>query len=115
MPTQITKTFEISAAHFLPDHPICGKIHGHNYKVELTLEGKVNPKTGMLMDFGDVKDIFKKTIGDKLDHSTLNDFMKIPTAENIAKYVYKALKPHIKQLRQIRIYETETASATYFE
>lgn len=71
-----------SAAHHLEDYDgPCARLHGHTWKAEVWLKGKVNPKTGMLVDFKDVKaelNIF--------DHKCINEVVSYnPTAENIAK------------------------------
>ena len=75
-----TRTF--SAAHFLPNYiGPCSRMHGHTWKVEVWITGAVDPKTGMLVDFKDVKNII-----DVYDHGVINDFLTSPpTAENIVK------------------------------
>jgi len=84
MKLYVKRTF--SAAHFLPDYEgDCKNMHGHEFKVNLKLEGDVNPETGMLADFKQVKNII-----DELDHCCLNDVLPEaylpPTAENLARY-----------------------------
>jgi len=78
---KIYEEFEVSAAHHLPNYDgKCANLHGHNYKVEVWIEGKAG-KNGMLVDFSELKEIVMK-----LDHSNLNNYMDNPTAENMVEY-----------------------------
>jgi len=64
---KLKKVVWISAAHILLDHPKqCSRLHGHNFKIEVIVEGDLNPKTGMLVDFGRIKEIIHE-----LDHKML--------------------------------------------
>ena len=96
----------ISAAHFLPDYPgPCKKIHGHTWEIHVWLEGEVNPRTGMLVDFKVVKDLI-----DTYDHQNLNDIFPDhhpPTAENFALALYGII-PHCVK---VRVWESEDAYA----
>ena len=87
MPTSIRTSTTISAAHFLPgyDGP-CGNPHGHNWKITVTVTGKVHPTTGMVVDFGDLKAAIGLATR-QLDHAELNKYLDNPTAENIAEYI----------------------------
>lgn len=94
--------------------------HGHNYKIILKLKSeKLNKATGMIVNFYDLKEVFNDLIDKKFDHMMLNniDSFKdiIPTAENMCEVFYNILKPHIKELYAIKIYETEGACAEYGE
>ncbi|MHA2253133.1 MAG: 6-pyruvoyl trahydropterin synthase family protein [Candidatus Kariarchaeaceae archaeon] len=108
----IYKVLNLSSAHqlFLPYESKCNRLHGHNFKVEIWITGLVD-EHGMVVDFYLVK---KEVM--KLDHQNLNDFIKIPTAENIAYYLTDkllALGPdRIKQIK-IKVWETDTAYAEY--
>jgi 6-pyruvoyltetrahydropterin/6-carboxytetrahydropterin synthase len=84
---KIGKKFKFDAAHFIPNHPgKCRNLHGHTYQVEVELEGPIDPETGMVVDFGEIKEEVGKLM-DKLDHCCLNDVLHLPTAENIAIYL----------------------------
>ena len=92
--------------------------HGHNYKVILKLEvNDIEKNTGMIMNFYDIKEIFKKYIDDIFDHQHLNNLKHfegiIPSAENMCKVFFDILKPHLKHLSEIKIYEIEGACAGY--
>lgn len=92
---RVTKRFEFEAAHWLPNHPgQCKYLHGHRYELEVTIEGKTSDielDTGMLVDFGYLKKTVKQFIIDRFDHRSLNTVFKIPTAENVANYIFKEL------------------------
>jgi 6-pyruvoyltetrahydropterin/6-carboxytetrahydropterin synthase len=120
--------FEISveqtfaAGHALRDYKgKCENVHGHNYRVRVTIEGEQLDSTGLLVDFVDVKRLMGGAI-EYLDHRFINDldpFDKInPSAENIAKYFYDRLHNGLKneppvRISEIRVWETETSSAVY--
>lgn len=91
MKTELSKTFHIEAAHHLPHVPKghkCGRIHGHSFKITLTLSGKVDEKMGWVVDYGDVKAAFKP-LYEQLDHNYLNEVagLENPTSENLAAWV----------------------------
>lgn len=58
------------AAHVIPHHPKCGRLHGHTYALHAEVHGDLDPRTGFVMDFGEVKDILRQ-IADRLDHHVL--------------------------------------------
>lgn len=85
---KITQAFTFEAAHRLPQVPTthrCYRLHGHSYRVELQLDGPVDPLSGFIVDFFDVEAAFAPLLG-RLDHQCLNDVegLENPTAENIA-------------------------------
>lgn len=92
--------------------------HGHNYQIILKLRSKkLNPDTGMIMNFYDIKEIFNRLIDKPFDHKCLNDCVEfkdiIPTAENMCKIFFDILGQEIDELYAIKIYETQGASAEY--
>ena len=112
----------IAAAHrlFGYDGP-CETLHGHNYRVEVAYGGTELDQFGMLVDFTDVKKAFHAVL-DTVDHTYLNELPAFrdvsPSAENIAAYVYHALRrtefPRAKLLR-VSVWETPTQVAVYSE
>src|SRR3954465_5140282 len=75
MNVELKKEYRFEAAHFLPRVPAghkCSRMHGHSYRVELSLTGPGNPATGWLIDFADIDDAWIE-LHDRLDHRTLND------------------------------------------
>lgn len=108
-----------SAAHNLRGYRgKCEQLHGHNWKVELKVSSGKLDKIGMVADFKYLKNELNKIL-EKLDHKYLNNisyFKKTnPTSENIARYVYKNLKPQVKDLSAITVWESDNACATYSE
>jgi 6-pyruvoyltetrahydropterin/6-carboxytetrahydropterin synthase len=94
--------------------------HGHNYVLEVTVKGEVDPDTGMVLDLKKLKKIINEEIVDKVDHKNLNvdvDFLQalIPTAENIAICFWDILEPKIKNgtLHQIKLFESERNFVIY--
>lgn len=108
-----------SSAHNLKKYRgKCEELHGHNWKVEVVATNDKLDKAGMVLDFRYLKMKLHKVL-DKLDHKYLNNipyFKKVnPTSENIARYIYQQLKPQIKSLKSITVWESENSSATYDE
>ncbi len=111
----ITKEFTFDAAHYLTEyHGKCEKMHGHTYKMHVTIDGKVK-KDGMVYDFVQLKKLVKDNVIKKLDHALLNDVIKNPSAENIAIWAWKNLEKKIKgaKLSEIKVWETATSFVTY--
>lgn len=110
-----------SAAHSLREYQgKCENLHGHNYKVEVELKGRALTKSGMVVDFTDLRAALDKVLS-RLDHKHLNDikpFDKInPTAENIAKLIYEEmlLKFNTQKVKvhHVIVWESEGCRATY--
>lgn len=115
--TEIFKEFTFEAAHRLPHVPDghkCGRLHGHSFRVALHVEGPVEPESGWLMDFAELKEHFAP-LYDGLDHSYLNEIegLENPTSENIARWIWDNLKPVVSQLSQVVVRETCTSGAIY--
>jgi len=90
--------------------------HGHNYVVEVTVEGKADPVTGMVFDLRELKEVMTEQVVDPMDHRFLNrevpPFDKVvPTTENIALEIWRRLEPPLHQkgvrLHNVRLYETQ--------
>ena len=106
--------FYFAAAHRLPRYEgPCFRMHGHNYRFFVALEGEVDPRTGMIADFGEVKRIVQEQVLARVDHRNLNDVLENPTAENIARWIWEALEPHVPGLAEIRLYEIPDSCVTY--
>jgi len=106
--------FTFAAAHRLPryDGP-CFRLHGHNYRFFVGLEGEVDPKSGMIIDFGVVKAAVTEHVLARVDHRDLNDILENPTAENIARWIFEVLEPQLKGLVEVRLYEIPDSCVTY--
>lgn len=130
----ITKRITFSAAHrlFNPElsdeenekiYDKCNNPnwHGHNYVLEITIKGIINPKTGYVIDLKTLKEIVYREIIDKVDHKNLNldvDFLRgvIPTLENLVVAFWNVLKPKIPsgELYKIKLHESENNYIEYF-
>lgn len=114
---KIMQAFRFEAAHRLPNVPEqhrCRRLHGHSYRVELRLEGPVDPTTGFVVDFFDVEAAFRPLL-ERLDHSYLNDIegLENPTAENIAIWIWDRTRKALPQLARVIVYETTDCFAEY--
>ena len=114
---EIFKEFTFEAAHRLPHVPAghkCGRLHGHSFRVALYVAGPVEPESGWLMDFSELKERFAP-LYDHLDHHYLNEIegLENPTSENIARWIWDQLKPALPQLSQVVVQETCTSGAIY--
>jgi len=116
----VEQTF--AAGHALRNYKgKCENVHGHNYRVRITMQGDQLDSTGLLVDFLDVKRLIGGVV-DYLDHQFINDlppFTELnPSAENIAKYFYDRVSSGLKndvpvRVSQVQIWETDTSSAVY--
>lgn len=114
---EIYKEFTFEAAHRLPNVPEghkCARLHGHSFLVRIFIAGDIDPHTGWLMDFSEVKKVFAP-IYEQLDHNYLNDIdgLENPTSENIAIWIWTQLKPSLGALSQVEIRETCTSGCIY--
>lgn len=114
---KITQAFTFEAAHRLPnvaETHRCFALHGHSYRIELRLDGAVDPHTGFVVDFFEIEKVFGPLLT-SLDHSYLNDLPGLanPTAELIAQWIWGRIKPDLPQLSAIVCYETPNCWAEY--
>ena len=114
---EIFKSFRLEAAHRLPHVPAahkCARLHGHSFRVDVHVRGEVDPHTGWVMDFSDIKRAFQP-IYDQLDHHYLNDIpgLENPTSEQLARWIWTRLKPRLPALYQLTVHETCTSGCVY--
>jgi 6-pyruvoyltetrahydropterin/6-carboxytetrahydropterin synthase len=106
--------FSFAAAHRLPRYEgPCFRMHGHNYRFFVAVEGETDPHPGMIADFGVLKAAVQEHVLSRVDHRTLNDFLENPTAENIARWIFETLAPHLPGLCEVRLYEIPDCCVTY--
>ena len=106
---RIVKEFTFDSAHNLKWHDgKCVNLHGHTYKMQVGVKGKIDDN-GVVIDFGDLKKIVNELIDEKLDHKYLNDFYENPTAELMAIDILKELKKKVQGIYLIRLWETPTS------
>ncbi len=128
---RVTKRVEFCAAHRYarPDWPeeqnraAFGKaanLHGHNYVLEVTVEGVPSPQTGMVMDLKALKDLVTAAVLDRLDHANLNldlpEFRTVlPTPERLAVFIWDRLAPRLQgcRLHRVRLHEDDSCYVDY--
>jgi 6-pyruvoyltetrahydropterin/6-carboxytetrahydropterin synthase len=118
---RIGRHYTFESAHFLPNHEgKCKNMHGHQWEVEVTIEGyfiedKNSPEYGMLMDFKKLDEIVNPLIS-RLDHKVLNDVMPYPTAELIAMDLGDSIEgflPNRVKLVGVTVWETDNSYAEW--
>ena len=122
----LTRKAEFSASHLYhnpsfsaeENRRIFGKCnnpngHGHNYTLEVTVKGKVDPRSGFVVDLKQLKEIMQREVLDAMDHRFLNKevpefFTRIPTTENLAIVIWERLASKVvnAKLHRVRVYET---------
>lgn len=108
----IAKEFTFDAAHRLLNYEgKCANLHGHTYKLQVILSGKVQ-KNGLVFDFVDLKKIVNKKVISILDHTFINKIVKQSTAENISIWIWDQLVKHLP-LYEIRLWESSSNFVIY--
>jgi len=130
----LTKEVEFSAAHRLANpawseernREVFGPCsnpqgHGHNYRLQVTVRGRIDPETGMVLDLKRLKEIVNGEFREKCDHRDFNrdvEFMRgiLPTAENIVIKAWELIEPHLEpgSLHHVRLYETDRNFVDYY-
>lgn len=126
----VTRIFSFEAAHFLQNYKgKCSHMHGHSYRVEVTLSGENLDEIGMLVDFNRLKILAQNHIIDRYDHKVLNDVLfdchegKNPTAEILAYRFFQSFKDaifHVEseqgiRVKKVKVWETANSFAEYEE
>ena len=116
----IEETF--AAGHALRNYRgKCENVHGHNYRCQVTIAGEELDQIGLLVDFVELKKVVHGVL-DRMDHQWLNDFPPFdvlnPSAENMARFIYDEVSLGLRaqagvRVDSVRLWETDTASATY--
>ena len=98
----------------LPDSHPCSRLHGHSFRVELSVSGDIDPTLGWVIDFADIEAAWQP-IHAALDHRTLNHIagLENPTSENLAVWLWGQLKPALPSLSQVKVMETHDAGCVY--
>lgn len=111
---RVRMDFPFSSSHVLPNHPgRCRNLHGHNYVLQVQVSGKVDPHSGMVVDFFDLQHAVAERLVNHLDHRHLNDVMPNPTAEEILRYAWKKLVGGVSGLEELVLHETPDCCAIY--
>ena len=118
---EVTKEFTFDSAHHLECYQgDCANLHGHTYKLHVTMKGKLN-NIGMVIDFKDLSRIVKEVVVNRLDHKMLNHILNYnPTAENMVLWIHDELTEALQKedLRGVKVtsvvlWETPTSFAEY--
>lgn len=114
---EIFKEFTLEAAHWLPHVPEghkCRRLHGHSFRIQVSVRGSVDPHLGWVIDFGDIKAAWR-AIDEQLDHRCLNDVagLENPTSENLARWIWTRLAPELPGLGKVVVRETCTSGCVY--
>jgi len=117
MQAELIRTFRFEAAHHLPNIPEghkCRRVHGHSYRVDVHVTGEVDPRTGWVMDFGQIKRVVGPVL-DGLDHRYLNDLTDLGncTSELIAKYFWDHIVADLPSLTAVTVWESDNARCIY--
>lgn len=108
----ITKEFTFDSAHQLDWEPgKCRFLHGHTYKLQVTIKGELDDN-GIVINFKDLKSIIQENIIEILDHKYLNEIIDNPTAERMVVWIWERLEARLN-LFEIKLWETPTCFVTY--
>ena len=134
--TTITKTIRFDAAHVLSDHSgLCKNLHGHTYRVDISVSCRTTGSDGMVMDFKDLKKIAVEEICGRFDHAFIYNTgsegereiaalverhgmrtAPVPfrsTAENLSRHFFDMLRPLLPGMVRVKVWETADSSAEY--
>lgn len=121
--TAITKDFTFDAAHHLHHYEgKCKNLHGHTYRVVMTVSGYVD-EIGMIMDFSELKSIYRTAVHDQVDHQYLNEVLPPmnSTAENMVVWIWERIETELNRrghitngcrLEELHLYETPSSCAS---
>lgn len=114
---EIFKEFTFEAAHRLPHvqpgHK-CARLHGHSFRCEIYVRGPVGKDTGWIVDFSEIKAAFEP-VRSRLDHNYLNEIegLSNPTSENLARWIWREVKPRLPGMCRLIVRETCTSGCVY--
>ena len=117
MKYELKQHFQIESARFLPklppEHP-CSRMHGHSFKIILTLLGDLDPAIGWVIDYNDIQKAVKPLL-EQIDHRVLNEVpgLENPTSELLAKWFYDRAKPSLPLLVKVSVLETPSTECSY--
>lgn len=123
----ITKRFTFEACHHLPNYNgKCANVHGHSYKLEVTVSAEKNftmghssPYNNMVIDFSTLKSIVNAEVVNKYDHKDLNEFFAMPTAEIMVVEMFEDIRSKLNdmfdfvRLEEVKLWETEDSYASF--
>jgi 6-pyruvoyltetrahydropterin/6-carboxytetrahydropterin synthase len=119
--TEMFCEFPLEIAHSLPRMPEghkCRRVHGHSYRVRVTVAGAVNPESGMIFDYADLEAAWIHRVHSVLDHRNINEVLEtdLTTSECVAEWIGRQLQyaiPSKVAVRSIELYETARFGARW--
>jgi 6-pyruvoyltetrahydropterin/6-carboxytetrahydropterin synthase len=111
---RVKVAFDFEAAHRLPHHPgKCKELHGHSYHLVVSVERAVARDTGIAIDFADLKQVVRREVVDRLDHTYVNELIDNPTAEVMAVWIWNALREPLPGIAEVELWETRNCAVVY--
>lgn len=117
MKFELKQHFQIESARFLPflekSHP-CSRMHGHSFKIILTLVGNVDPTAGWVIDYNEIQEKMKPIL-EQIDHRVLNEVpgLENPTSELLCKWIYDQARKVLPILTRVTVAETPATECSY--
>jgi 6-pyruvoyltetrahydropterin/6-carboxytetrahydropterin synthase len=117
MSFELLRSYRFEAAHRLPEvpdqHP-CHALHGHSYKLDVQVNGELDPQLGWVLDYAAIDSVVDPLVS-QLDHGCLNeiDGLENPTSELLAQWLWVRLAPELPGLAAIVVREADDSAATY--
>jgi 6-pyruvoyltetrahydropterin/6-carboxytetrahydropterin synthase len=117
MKFELKQHFQIESARFLPHlektHP-CARMHGHSFRITLTLVGDLDAKIGWVIDYNEIQARMKPILSN-LDHHVLNEVpgLENPTSEILARWIYEKITTTLPEVVQISVAETPMTECSY--
>lgn len=114
---ELERSYRFEAAHHLPhvaESHACRRLHGHSYRIDVTVTGRAGKRSGWVVDFADI-DAVVEPVCAQLDHQLLNDIAGLdnPTSEVLASWLWERLAPDLPGLSAVRVAETPDSACTY--
>lgn len=114
---ELRQHFQVESARFLPhlpeNHP-CRRMHGHSFKIIITLKGPLDSKVGWVRDYHEISQVMKPIL-DRLDHRVLNEVpgLENPTSEHLCRWLFEEARAGIPELTRVTVMETSTTECSY--
>lgn len=117
MHVELVRDYRFESAHRLPRVPEghkCARLHGHSFRVQVTVAGEVDEATGFLIDFDEIDRVLAPII-ERLDHRYLNEIpgLENPTSEHLARWVWRHVRPLLPLVSAVTVSETCDSRCTY--
>ena len=116
---ELTQEFGFDAAHYMPfkdEGHDYRRMHGHSFYAAVTLRGEIDPATGWLRDFSEIRDVLD-AIRARLDHGLLNDVpgLENPTLENLARFIFEAVKATLPEVVRVSLRRPSYGQSCVYE